>query len=47
MILEKSPESIIMLRSIIVDLLDAVERIVPSVIPETLIDEKPSFQKRT
>ena len=45
MILEKSPESIIMLRSIVVDLLDAVKRIVPSVIPETLIDEKPSISR--
>jgi nitrous oxidase accessory protein len=41
MILQKSPESIVMLRSVIVDLLDAVERIVPSIIPETLIDEQP------
>ncbi len=45
MILEKSPESIVMLRSIIVDLLDAVERIVPSVIPETLVDESPSISR--
>lgn len=45
MIIEKSPESIIMLRSIMVDLLDAVERVIPSLIPETLIDESPRFNK--
>lgn len=44
-IIEKSPESIIMLRSVIADLLDAVERIVPSLIPDTLIDEKPSIMR--
>ncbi len=40
-ILEKSPESIIMLRSVVVDILDAIERVIPSVTPETLIDERP------
>lgn len=45
MVIEKSPESIIMLRSVIVDMLDAIERIVPSVIPESLIDEKPRITK--
>lgn len=45
LVLDKSPESIVMLRSIIVDLLDAMEKIVPSIIPETLIDEQPRITK--
>ncbi len=44
-ILEKSPESIIMLRSVVVDILDAIERVIPSVTPETLIDEKPKITR--
>ncbi|MBX7044050.1 MAG: nitrous oxide reductase family maturation protein NosD [Ignavibacteria bacterium] len=44
-ILEKSPESIIMLRSVAVDILDAIERVIPSVIPETLIDDRPKFTR--
>ena len=44
-IIEKSPESIIMLRSVVADLLDAVEKVIPSLIPDSLIDERPAIYR--
>lgn len=41
MMVEKIPESIIMLRSFLVELIDVTEKAMPVIIPETLIDEKP------
>lgn len=41
MIIENTPESIVLLRSFIVDILDLSERVMPVFIPETLVDEKP------
>ena len=40
-VVEETPESIFLLRSFVVDLLDIAEKVVPVFIPETLIDEKP------
>jgi nitrous oxidase accessory protein len=42
-IVEKSPESILLLRSFLVDLLDITEKVLPSFIPETLVDESPKM----
>lgn len=45
MIVEYNPGTIVLLRSFIVDLLDLTEKIVPVIIPETLIDDKPLMQQ--
>lgn len=43
MIVEKTPETIFLLRSIIVDILDLAEKVAPVFIPETLVDNNPSM----
>ncbi len=45
MIVDKVPESIILLRSFIVELIDVTEKAMPVIIPETLIDESPEMNK--
>lgn len=45
MIVEKAPESIFLLRSIIVDILDLTEKVAPVFIPETLVDNNPSMRE--
>ncbi|MBS1516569.1 MAG: nitrous oxide reductase family maturation protein NosD [Bacteroidetes bacterium] len=45
MMLEKIPDSIILLRSFIVDLIDITEKAMPVFIPETLADENPRMHK--
>jgi nitrous oxidase accessory protein len=44
MIIENTSESIFLLRSFVVTLLDVAEKVAPVFIPETLIDEKPSMK---
>lgn len=44
MIVERTPETIFLLRSIVVDLLDIAEKVAPVFIPETLVDDKPAVQ---
>lgn len=44
MIVDKVPESIILLRSFIVELIDVTEKAMPVLIPETLIDENPKMK---
>lgn len=41
MIVEKIPHAIILLRSLLVDILDISEKVMPVFIPKTIIDEKP------
>ncbi|MFZ7116450.1 MAG: nitrous oxide reductase family maturation protein NosD [Bacteroidota bacterium] len=41
MIIENNPQTMILFRSIMVTLLDKTERIIPTLIPENLIDEHP------
>lgn len=41
---EKIPESVIMLRSFLVNLIDITEKAMPVIIPETLIDENPKME---
>jgi len=45
MIIDKVPESIILLRSFMAELIDLTERAMPVLIPITLIDEKPKMKK--
>ncbi len=42
-VIENSPESILLLRSFLVDLLDLTEKIIPVFIPQTLIDNNPQM----
>jgi len=44
-VVEETPESIFLLRSFVVDLLDIAEKVVPVFIPETLIDERPMMHE--
>ncbi|WP_224997567.1 nitrous oxide reductase family maturation protein NosD [Cesiribacter sp. SM1] len=43
MVVEKVPSSIMFMRSFIVDLMDAVEKVFPAFTPEKLLDEQPSM----
>ncbi len=44
-IVEKNEPSLLLLRSFFIDVLDAAERVVPSITPETLADEKPVMKR--
>jgi nitrous oxidase accessory protein len=44
MIVEENPNSLLLLRSFIVSLLDKAEKAIPSLTPENLVDEKPMIK---
>jgi nitrous oxidase accessory protein len=44
-IVEKNPQSIVLMRSALVSLLDAIERAMPSLTPPLFVDPKPSMRK--
>jgi len=44
MIIEQNPNTLILLRSFMVSLLDKAEKTIPSLTPENLVDEKPKFK---
>jgi nitrous oxidase accessory protein len=44
MIVEENPNSLILLRSFTVQLLDKAEKAIPGLTPEDLIDDKPSIK---
>lgn len=44
-ILERNPQAIVLLRSFFVALLDAAERVIPSLTPELLVDPKPAMRR--
>lgn len=44
-ITQRQPESLILLRSIFITLLDTAERIMPVLTPQTLIDERPKMER--
>jgi nitrous oxidase accessory protein len=44
MIVEQNPNSLMLLRSFIVTLLDKAEKAIPSLVPENLIDDKPRMK---
>jgi nitrous oxidase accessory protein len=41
MVIEQNPNALILLRSFMVSLLDKVEKAIPSLTPENLVDEQP------
>lgn len=45
MLVERVPPSVMFMRSFIVDLMDQVERVLPSFIPERLVDANPSMKR--
>lgn len=45
LIVEQNPASLILIRGFFIDLLDLAERIMPTLTPETLIDEKPLMKE--
>ena len=45
MLVERVPSSVMFMRSFIVNLMDRIEKVIPSVIPDQLIDESPSMKK--
>lgn len=45
LVVEQSPPTLILLHSLLVDLLDLAERVLPSLTPETLRDEHPLMQR--
>ncbi|WP_138430977.1 nitrous oxide reductase family maturation protein NosD [Fodinibius saliphilus] len=44
-LVEKQPQSLLLLRSLLIDILDAAERIMPVLTPETLVDSQPKMTK--
>ncbi len=45
LIVERNEPSLLLLRSLFIDLLDAAERVIPSLTPETLVDAKPVMRR--
>ncbi|SIT74862.1 nitrous oxide reductase family maturation protein NosD [Pontibacter indicus] len=45
MLVERVPPSVMFMRSFMVDLMDSIERVLPSFIPESLVDNRPSMKK--
>lgn len=45
MMIERTPETLFMLRSFVADLLDLAEKVAPVFIPETLVDERPLMKQ--
>lgn len=43
-LVEKQPQSLLLLRSLLIDILDAAEKFMPVLTPETLIDSKPQME---
>ncbi|SMO89946.1 nitrous oxide reductase family maturation protein NosD [Gracilimonas mengyeensis] len=43
-LVEKQPQSLLLLRSLLIDILDAAEKVMPSLTPETLIDDQPQMK---
>lgn len=43
-LVEKQPQSLLLLRSLLIDLLDAAEKFMPALTPETLIDSEPQMK---
>ena len=45
LVVEQSPPTLILLRSVLVDLLDMAERVMPSLTPDTLLDDRPLMRR--
>jgi nitrous oxidase accessory protein len=47
LVVEQTPPALILLHSVIVDLLEAAERVLPLLTPQTLVDEQPLIRRPT
>jgi nitrous oxidase accessory protein len=45
MVIEQNPNSVILMRSFMVTLLDKAEKAIPSLTPENMVDESPVMKK--
>jgi nitrous oxidase accessory protein len=45
MVIEQNPNSLLLMRSFMVSLLDKAEKAIPSLTPELLIDEEPYMRR--
>jgi nitrous oxidase accessory protein len=45
LLVERYPATLALLRSLLVDLLDAAERVIPSLTPEELMDASPAMRR--
>ena len=45
MVIEQSPPALMLFRSFLVNILDKTEKVIPAIIPENLIDNKPSMKR--
>lgn len=46
-LVERQPQSLLMLRSLLIDILDAAEKFMPALTPETLFDPQPLMAKKS
>lgn len=44
LIVERNPPALVLMRSLLVDVLDMAERLIPTLTPESLIDQRPSME---
>ena len=47
LLVEHYPPTFVLMRSLLVDLLDAAERVIPALTPEALVDSAPAMRRRT
>ena len=45
LVVERNEPSLVLMRSLLVGILDAAERVVPALTPETLVDERPLMER--
>lgn len=45
LLVEQNPPALLLLRSLFIDILDAAERVLPALTPETLVDYKPAMKR--
>ncbi|MBK7834775.1 MAG: hypothetical protein IPJ56_20945 [Gemmatimonadetes bacterium] len=45
LVVEQSPPTLLLLRSLLVDLLDLAERVIPTLTPATLLDDRPLMKR--
>jgi nitrous oxidase accessory protein len=44
-LIERQPQAILLLRSLLIDILDATERFLPALTPKTLVDSNPQMNQ--
>ncbi|MBD3298688.1 MAG: nitrous oxide reductase family maturation protein NosD, partial [candidate division Zixibacteria bacterium] len=44
LVVERNPPALVLMRSLLVDVLDMAERLIPTLTPETLVDKRPAME---